>query len=189
MYASERSETVRTWSACTECLCERSSGMTWKDPHKRFWLKVDKNGPIAYEQLGRCWLWTGAKNSFGYGIVCPTSSDIKPRRYMRAHRLAFEFTNGPLPEGLSVLHKCDVPACVRPDHLFLGTTLDNMRDMRAKGRGFDLSPRIKLSRENVLAIRKDRSDGVPNKTVAARYGVTPQTVCAITSRRAWGELS
>lgn len=75
-----------------------------------------------------CWLWTGYTSTFGYGMM----------RFMgksqNAHRLSWQVHRGPIPDGLSVLHKCDVPACVNPDHLFLGTQSDNMKDCASKGR-------------------------------------------------------
>jgi hypothetical protein len=75
-----------------------------------------------------CWIWRGYRNAFGYGRVW--------FRYRRAypHRVAWELQHGPIPEGLSVLHRCDNPACVRPSHLRLGTQADNIRDCVAKGR-------------------------------------------------------
>lgn len=79
-----------------------------------------------------CWLWTGHINHArgGYGTV------RYGKEYYRAHRLAWKLTFGEIPDGVSVLHHCDTPACCRPNHLFLGTQRDNMRDCAEKGRKF-----------------------------------------------------
>ena len=88
---------------------------------EKFWSRVDKTGD--------CWNWTGPKvGRTNYGKLSWHGKDY------RAHRLAWELTNGPIPEGLCVLHKCDNPSCVRPDHLWLGTFDDNNKDMARKGR-------------------------------------------------------
>lgn len=88
----------------------------------RFWLKVDKSN------VEGCWLWKGASNGRGYGVM------VKGRqRTYFAHRVAWEITYGEIPAGLSVCHHCDNPSCVRVDHLFLGTQKDNMLDAWAKG--------------------------------------------------------
>lgn len=94
----------------------------------RFWLHVDKSGD--------CWLWTGATDHNGYGKV-----DYRTplRRTLGAHRISWMLRYGDIPNGLKVLHKCDNPKCVNPDHLFLGTHQDNMDDMVAKGRQKSLS--------------------------------------------------
>ncbi len=95
----------------------------------RFWSKVDKNGPVIYEELGSCWIWTAARNGpNGYGAF-----RIGKQKH-DAHRVAYELQIGPIPEGLCVLHKCDNPPCVRGDHLFVGTRGDNNKDMHKKGR-------------------------------------------------------
>lgn len=87
----------------------------------RFWAKVNRGDD--------CWEWAGGRNQgTGYGFFSVRS------RTIGAHRAAWEVANGPIPAGIDVLHRCDNPPCVRPDHLFLGTHRDNMRDMRAKGR-------------------------------------------------------
>lgn len=98
---------------------------------ERFWNKVDKTGD--------CWLWTAYTNDKGYGTI---SMGGRKGSVLLAHRVAWELEHGPVPEGLRVLHKCDTPACVRHDHLFLGTQLDNMRDMMAKGRRGLTGPKV-----------------------------------------------
>ena len=93
-------------------------------PEDRFWRKVDKSG--------ECWLWQGATYCrMHYGCLGIGG------RTTRAHRFSWELHNGPIPDGLCVLHRCDVPRCVNPDHLFLGTKLDNMKDRTAKGRHWE----------------------------------------------------
>lgn len=89
-------------------------------PETLFWAKVHKTDA--------CWMWTGAVNGHGYGH-CGRHGHTHS-----AHRLAWELAYGAIPEGMSVLHRCDVPLCVRPEHLFLGTQADNIHDMHAKGR-------------------------------------------------------
>lgn len=90
----------------------------------KFWEKV--------EVTDNCWIWLAARNHRGYGVFCVT---IPRKRNILAHRWAYEFTYGPIaPETLFVLHQCDNPACVRFDHLRLGTHQENMEEMRKRGR-------------------------------------------------------
>lgn len=87
-----------------------------------FWMKVDKVGD------GGCWLWTGAKRWDGYGRL------QIPGRQLTAHRYSWELAEGPIPDGMHVLHYCDTPGCVNPGHLWLGSHDDNMRDRSRKNR-------------------------------------------------------
>ena len=79
-----------------------------------------------------CWEWAGARDKDGYGQTPPLDGRSGA---VRAHRLAWTLTNGPIPKGLLVCHHCDNPACINPDHLWLGTSTDNNRDRERKGRG------------------------------------------------------
>jgi hypothetical protein len=102
-----------------------------KDSHtleERFWSKVDKGGPVHPALGTACWTWTAYRNPKGYGIL---GRDGSARL---AHRIAWEIERGPIPDGLFACHRCDNPACVRVEHLFLGTSGDNTRDAAAKGR-------------------------------------------------------
>ncbi len=98
---------------------------------ERFWAKVNKEGPIVRDGLTPCWMWTGTLSRRGYGSL---SRGRRDQGHVRATRLSWELHVGPIPDGLFVLHHCDNPPCVRPEHLFLGTQRDNITDMVSKGR-------------------------------------------------------
>ena len=102
----------------------RRNGIPRRPLAERFWEKV---------AITRgCWLWTGRpRNAYGYGRL-RLGGEHDPTT--NAHRVAWLLANGPIPEGLWVLHRCDNARCVRPDHLFLGTPADNIHDMDRKGR-------------------------------------------------------
>ncbi len=90
---------------------------------EEFWSNVLKSG-----SGNDCWIWMAAKNEHGYGL-------LNWHGHMwKAHRVSYELSRGPIQEGKFILHHCDVPACVRPDHLFIGTQADNIKDMQSKGR-------------------------------------------------------
>lgn len=145
----------------------------------KFWSsKTESNG---------CWEWTKYKNSKGYGSL------TFRKRAIRAHRLAWELTNGPIPEGVMVLHKCDNPSCINPDHLFLGTNDDNMKDCASKGRIRNNSYRgeksnlVKLTAEKVLEIK--RLKGVKSQyEIARQFGVTQGCIGRIHRGLNWGWL-
>lgn len=149
----------------------------------RFWSKVVKSDG--------CWEWQGGRFAGpGYGRF-----SIKHKNTL-AHRVAWELTYGPIPDGLFVCHRCDNPSCVRPGHLFLGTALDNNRDMAAKGRRADFRGRTgkplpgemngaaKLRAVDVLAIRNAPSAS----GLAATYGVTASMIYRIRRGEAWRHL-
>jgi hypothetical protein len=81
-----------------------------------------------------CWEWDGYRNELGYGIC------VLRRQRWRAHRLAWAYVHGPIPDGMVICHRCDNPPCINPDHLFLGTHRDNTADMMRKGRNAYVNP-------------------------------------------------
>lgn len=120
-----------------------------------------------------CWLWVGVKNKQGYGHF---EWSRKGRDFFwMAHRAAWRIHRGPIPGGLQVLHRCDVPSCVNPDHLFLGTQQDNMDDMVRKGRA-----RRHLGSRPFPVSEADRAAAIasaePVTHIAKRLGVTRSTV-------------
>lgn len=78
-----------------------------------------------------CWLWTGCKSPNGYGYICTGG---RRGKVVSTHRAAYLVEHGSIPDGLHVLHRCDTRLCVRPDHLYAGTPLQNARDMISRGR-------------------------------------------------------
>jgi hypothetical protein len=145
----------------------------------RFWSKVNKTPT--------CWLWTGTFYPTGYGILRVTFPN-SPSRNLRAHRVSWELHFGPIPEGMWVLHRCDVRACVRPDHLLLGTNADNIADMlrrERQSRG-ESNGTSKLTENQVRAMRAEyAAGGISQPALAKRYGIAPGTIEGILHRRSW----
>lgn len=138
------------------------------------------------QKTDTCWIWTGSKSG-GYGNTAVNG------KAQRVHRIMWTLYNGPIPKGMCVLHRCDNPPCVRPDHLFLGTKMDNVSDMIAKGRDRFVKPsalhyRAKLTQADIEYIReklsgpRKRGDGV---ALAKQFGVTAATICSIIKNRTW----
>lgn len=122
------------------------------------------------QKTDTCWLWTGTKERNGYGQVYTHRrlDGRKVRHY--AHRVAYAITHGFVPAHLEVMHRCDVPGCVNPDHLTLGTHADNMADSAAKKRRAKVKPTIrKISPADVVLIRA-RLD-IPSAEWAHSFGV------------------
>ncbi len=142
-----------------------------RPPAERLWAKVEKH-------LGDgCWLFTGYRDPAGYGYIGVDG------RVVLAHRLAWELTHGPIPEGLDVLHTCDNPPCVRSSHLFLGTDADNAADKVAKGR-----QAAKLTGLHVGEILRRRAAGETGVAIAAAFGIAQSTVSEIVTGRTWAHL-
>lgn len=148
--------------------------------------------PIRYRLLARidfdttpgCWEWSGAKVPQGYGLI-----KRKDGTQLRAHRVAYELANGPIPSGMFVCHRCDNPRCVRPGHLFLGSHDENMADMVAKDRSARLlggsNGSAKLGKEAVVSIRASVNS---YSHIAHQFGVSPSAVGLIKRRERWSHL-
>lgn len=173
--------------------------------NKRFWDRVNKYGPLPdqskpwYSGLERCWVWLGVPDKDGYGRI---SHGHKKGRTVRAHRFAFELHGGVIPPGHSILHRCDNPSCVNPDHLKTGTLDDNNKDMKAKGRtaSGDRHP-THLHPESIRHGEAHHNSVITNKqameikaatgtqrSIARRYGVSQYTVWGIRSGKTWRHL-
>lgn len=147
----------------------------------RFWEKVNKRAG------SECWLWTGSKTHFGYGIM-----HIGPDAWV-VHRISWVIHFGEIPPGLYVLHRCDVPNCVRPSHLWLGTYTDNNQDCLRKGRRImpkgECVASSKLTGEDVITIRNLFDTGKHSKAGIARmFGVTDTMIGNIIRRKWWRHI-
>lgn len=145
-------------------------------------IHVDENG---------CWIWQKTLSNNGYG-----SFSLGGGRNIRAHRASFAAFNGPIPDGMNVCHRCDVRACVNPEHLFLGTQSDNIRDAASKGRVCrtvrargGLHPSAKLTDSDVLAILSRLRDGEPKAQLARVFGVSDRTILLIARGESWKHIS
>jgi hypothetical protein len=152
-----------------------------KDTNMRT-LKERLERKVMPEPNSGCWLWLGAVNVQGYGKISLPGS----KNTVQSHRAAYELFCGPLPQGAWVLHRCDNPLCVNPEHLFLGTPQDNSRDMVAKGR-HDAHPR--LSENAVREIRKRHAAGARQTDLAATFGVSRRQIGNIVERRNWKNVA
>lgn len=147
------------------------SGSTLKE-RLAYFSKPDPSG---------CRLWTGAVDECGYGLIWTGG------RNRRAHIVAWEEANGrPVPEGLIICHKCDVPGCIEPGDLYAGTHLDNNRDRERRGRRQaprgESHYRARLTEADVIAIRSDARSSL---IVGPEYGVNQSTINRVRNRETW----
>ncbi len=148
---------------------------------------------VSPEPNTGCWLWDGDGYGSGYGrIWVSDSDDIGGSRQTGAHRISWLIHRGDIPDGLFVCHRCDVRPCVNPDHLFLGTQSDNVRDMHAKlrhprtGAKGERHWSAKLSTTVVAEIRVRYALGdISQLELALEYGVSRPTIGHIVRRETW----
>lgn len=141
---------------------------------KAFWDKVDVKGPLD------CWNWKASKSLRGRPVFNPSGCQKLGISYL-SYRVSWVIHYGLVPPGMCVLHSCDNPLCCNPEHLFLGTSLDNTIDMLKKGRG----GKAKLNELQVMNIRKDER---PRREIASEYGITLNMIQKIKSRHSWRHL-
>lgn len=154
---------------------------------ERFWSKVNKDGPIPSHcpKLGKCWVWTAAKDGFGYGLMGRGTHTSCP---IRSHVASWVIHYGPVENGRCVCHHCDNPACCRPDHLFIGDVADNNKDKTSKGRQSkgESHGRRKLNSKQVEEIRTAYASGsIFQRDLAIKFGVCEDTVWRIVNLKNW----
>lgn len=149
----------------------------------RFWSKVNVDSPL------NCWEWQAYLNHSDYGMY---QLDDRP---FYAHRISYFLEHGTLPEGIFILHRCDNPKCVNPNHLFTGTLEDNARDRAQKHRSRDSrgekSGSAKLCAMDIITIREILDNHPPKGTktkLAAQYGITKATISKIVQRERWKHI-
>jgi len=176
-YAKTRKYSVSMWARRRYCstFCRSASGR--RSFYDHFWNSVTK-GPT-------CWEWNKTRQPFGYGRVYTSSTHAE-----MAHRVSWMLFNGPIPDGLFVLHRCDNPPCVRPDHLFLGTIRDNQVDSMNKGRNVrgTMNPRAKLDPDKVRSIRALYASGQTKESIAAMFGVSSPVIRGIVNGTGWSHV-
>lgn len=154
-----------------------------------------KNAPNVPEDIWKrvaigapdeCWPWLGFTDAKGYGRIKVNNANYG------THRLAYELATGRAPGDLFVCHHCDNPPCCNPAHLFLGTTLDNIRDAMSKGRLRNLRgiahPNAKLNDDSVREIRRLREAGLTTRELGPRFGVTQAAISAVCTRQSWAHI-
>lgn len=125
-----------------------------------------------------CTVWKGRINRNGYGRICFLGKQES------VHRVIYSYKKGPIPNGMQVLHRCDVRCCINVDHLFLGTNDDNVADKVAKGRTAS-----KLKASDVLRIKLLLSKGRLHAEIAKRFQVDQSTISRIGSGKRWGHMA
>jgi len=183
---------------CDISSCEaRATVRGWCEKHYVRWLRHGdplktkyNKGPVTWEYLLSCCTinketgcveWQKARSN-DYGKVTINY------RQERAHRISYEINIGPIPDGMFVLHHCDNPPCINPDHLFLGTQADNCADMANKDRSTrgERNPQAKLTGEDVTSIREMNGSNIQ---IAKNFGVCQATISNIKARRSWKHMA
>lgn len=152
-------------------LCSARSRPT-SDPAARFWVNVSIAGPDD------CWPWNATRQWSGYGRFYFNG------RLDGSHRVAWILTHGPVHDGLFVLHRCDNPPCCNPNHLLVGSSADNSRDMTIRLRHGSM----KLSPTQVIEIRQRAATGETHRALARIFGVTKSTVSYAVNRHTWSHI-
>jgi hypothetical protein len=148
--------------------------------HERFLAKIKKTDC--------CWEWIGPKRPNGYGQI---QEGGVGSRNISAHRLSYEMHKGPIPDGLVVMHSCDNPSCVNPDHLSVGTYRENTADMIAKGRKRTVAPlgtsngKAKLNDELVRYIRQSEKNAA---SIARELNLSGNCIRGVKSGRTWSHV-
>ena len=164
-------------------LCRRHYQQTWKDGALGFFATKSEDKPVKERLLEKCtkmpsgcWEWQAErkKDRFAYGMFWLNNKRV------RAHRVSYEVHKGPIPEGISVLHKCDNPPCINPDHLFLGTNGENCQDAGNKNR-FPLNDKHHNTKLSIKEVEEIRSNSFTQKVLSDRYGVTQGTISRVRS--------
>jgi HNH endonuclease len=134
----------------------------------------------------KCWEWFGNRNPSGYGMIGYLATQVL------AHRVSWEVHRGKIPKGLFVLHRCDNPPCVNPNHLFVGTCKDNAQDMILKGRKPDTSGSkngmSKINEADALKIRRLSAAGNNFTKIGRRFGLCTTSVSNIVKRKKWSHV-
>ncbi len=142
---------------------------------------------VEIDQKTLCWNWKGKVSKKGYGVIT-----IGRRGTFSAHRISYSEFVGTIDDGMFVCHHCDNTKCVNPDHLFLGTASDNMRDMYRKGRNNNpygtRHGAAKLNETAVFAIKAMLSDGISQRTIASGFFVSQMTISNIKRKKTWNNL-
>ena len=145
------------------------------DVKDRFWDKVDIRG------LDDCWEWKRSKDLGGYGKFWSGT------RLEGAQRMAWMFTHGRIRTGMYICHHCDNPSCCNPNHLFEGTQIDNMADMKQKGRSHKNS---KLNAKEVVEIRRLYSvGGITHREIGKMFGISRRHIGQVVNNKRWRHVN
>ena len=188
-------ESSRAWFTMTACsgsiiilrLCRRMCSLNFviaiTKIRKMKMTKIKTTKQRFYEKTGLDWQWIGYKNNRGYGTLYVDG------KHKYAHRISYQIHIGKIPNGMCVLHSCDNPACVNPEHLHLGTQKINAYEREIRNRGNHVrgekNGRSKFTIKQILEIRKKSQKGISNAELAKEYSVVNSTIHFIKTKKHW----